>query len=879
MIDDRWRPRVAASVVEVDELLEREDELAALAGVVDTAAGGSGTIVLVAGEAGSGKSSLVRTWLERERERANVHVGWCDDLSTARPFGPLHDVARRSEQVDAALRSGDRGSVFAALGDLLDDPLRPSVLVLEDVHWADDPTLDVVRHLARRIATTPSVLVLTYRDDELLPDHALVPVLGLVAAAPVARLHPGPLSAPAVVQLAGPRDVDVDGILSATGGNAFLVSEMLAHDGDDVPAGVRAAMLGRVAGFDEAARDLVDTLAVVPGSVELGLVERLDHGQEGLAVAERHGVLVVSDDRARFRHELLRRAIVDGLGGGELRRRHRQVVEALLDASGWSPGEAVEAVDDPVRIVHFAAAAGRVDVVVALGPHASSQAHEAGAHDIADRIQRAVLDHAHALSPHVRARLYHERTWTLYSLGRHLEAMETGDRAVTAWSDLDDPSGEVRALVAAARTAYMANDPVAGSARARQAIDRAEVSGDDELVAEAAVAAATHAALLGETDALALADDAVDRTRVVGREDLESLARNYRGVALLHGPGRSDEAVQELERAVELGRRSGDDEARSRAILNLLEAHAFTRDSRVDEWLARARDLDDGSRALDGFRANVELVDANVQLDRGEWDRAAHLLDVADQHGRAVGVIGVAWALARARLGVRRGERDAASLLDQAVAETTAAGAQQFAGWMLALRLEHAWLHDLDVDRAALTRELEAITSGPAWAGELAAAARRVGITGTVVPTVVDGPWVGTSPQPALLREAGLPYDEALALVDRGSEDDLRRAISLLDDLGAVPAATLARRHLAALGAGSVPRGPNRATRRNPAGLTPRQLQVLELLVDGCSNREIADELVVSVRTVEDHVSAVLARLDVASRDEAASVGAQLLQA
>ncbi len=866
----------------MDELLERDDDLATLVAAVDAAADGAGSVVLVAGEAGSGKTALVRSWLASERARANVLVGWCDDLSTARAHAPFHDVARTADGLGRALASGDAGPIFDAVLDLVMDPLRPSVLVLEDVHWADDATLDVVRQLARRIVDTPAVLALTYRDDEVGPAHPLVRVLGRMVDVPVHRVRPAPLTDDAVAMLGAGRDVDVQAVLSATSGNAFLVTEVLAHEGAGLPASIRDAVLGRVARLDASSRDLVHTLAVVPGAVDLALVDRLTADPVALAEAERHGVLVVLGGRCRFRHELLRRAVVDGLGPADRRLRHRRVLAAVLAAEDWAPGDPVQGVADPARLVHFAAGAGDVDVLVALGPHAAAVAHDAGAHEIADQIQRAVLDHAHRLDDDARARLDHERAWTLYSLGRLDEAIEAADVAVQRHERLGDGRGTARALVTAARMAYMANDAGAAAARVAEAVRRARDEGDEEVLAEATVAAATQAALVGEVGALAVADRAVARSRAVGRLDLESLAHNYRGVALLHESGRISEAVAELELACELGRRSGSGEAHARAVLNLLEAHALTRGPRADEWLATAREMDDGSRDLDGFRANVELVDANLRIDRGEWDEAARLLEAARDDGLAVGVLAVAWSLWRARLAVRRGEDDAGELLATAGAATTGAGAQQFAGWMLASRLEHAWLHGHQVDVAAVAHEVRSLRPGPGWAGEVAVAARRVGVAAEDLPTVAEGPWApGAVADHAAavvrLGDAGLPYDAALAAIERGRESDLRGAIDVLDRLGAMPAAALARGRLAALGVASVPRGPNRATRANPAGLTPRQLDVLELLVQGHSNAEIADRLVLSVRTVEDHVSGVLARLGVSSRDEAGRVGAELL--
>ena len=212
-------------------LLERDAELRRLRETLRGAGQGRGSVVLVSGEAGIGKTSLVRAFAREASGSARVLVGACDDLVTPRTLGPFRDMAGGTggPLAEAVEEVAGRDAVFGAVHQELAG--RPTVMVVEDVHWADDATLDVLRYLAWRIPALPSVLVLTYRDDELGDDHPLRRVLGALASQEVPRLVLAPLSAGAVQELSGGRGADTGAVLAATAGNPFFVTEVLANPG------------------------------------------------------------------------------------------------------------------------------------------------------------------------------------------------------------------------------------------------------------------------------------------------------------------------------------------------------------------------------------------------------------------------------------------------------------------------------------------------------------------------------------------------------------------------------------------------------------------------------------------------------------------------
>ena len=175
------------------ELQERVDALDNLAEAWQTAVAGNGRVALVAGEAGIGKTTLVEQFVYHQAHQLRVLWGACDNLFTPRPLGPLHDIAAQAKGQLEALLPGDtdRATIFSAC---LSELQSPTVMVFEDIHWADEATLDLLKFLGRRMQHTCSLLIATYRDDELGSHHPLRLLLGdLVRQSAVSRLGLAPL--------------------------------------------------------------------------------------------------------------------------------------------------------------------------------------------------------------------------------------------------------------------------------------------------------------------------------------------------------------------------------------------------------------------------------------------------------------------------------------------------------------------------------------------------------------------------------------------------------------------------------------------------------------------------------------------------------------
>src|SRR5580704_12180062 len=408
-------------------IVEREAELSALAGAVGSATRGEGSVALVSGEAGIGKSSLVEAVRAQLPAEGRMLVGYCDDLATPRTLGPFRDLTGSvGTELSLAVTDGsDRDRLLAALRAELDWAGHPAVLVIEDVHWADDATLDVLRYLARRIGALPAVLILTYRDDELHREHPLHGLLGLVSRLdqvrrlPLARLSPG-----AVQRLSADSAVDATGLYTLTAGNPFFVHELLASaDGDQVPPSIADAVLARVRQLDPGTQDVLEQFAVVPAALDRWLADELagPGATAALGLAEQRGLLTVASRRIGFRHELTRRAIEDAVPSARRMALHQRVLDALTQRPGA----------DVSQIMHYAVQAGDEKAIMTYGPAAARDAAAAGAHREAVAHFRLVLEHADRFSPDEQARLLEEYGVETYTLGDSSTSVDAQLRAVT----------------------------------------------------------------------------------------------------------------------------------------------------------------------------------------------------------------------------------------------------------------------------------------------------------------------------------------------------------------------------------------------------------------------------------------------------------------
>jgi DNA-binding CsgD family transcriptional regulator len=861
------------------ELLERAEARADLRRLLSESVAG-GRVAVLSGEAGAGKSALIAAFAEAAGPRADVLLGACDPLLTPRALGPLHDIARRlGGRLRDSLGHGPRAASFDLLLEALDRPpqtARP-VLVLEDLHWADEATLDMVAFLGRRLALCRALLVITFRDDELGPDHRLRGVLAGLPPGIVRRVPLPPLSREAVAALARRADRAAGPLHAATGGNPLLVTEALAAPPGDVPPTVRDLILSRVAALSAPAREVARLIAVVPGHAEPWLLDldavavppptpdRAEVLSRAVDECLSRGVLTHVDGDLTYRHELLRRAVEESLSPVRRAALHRRVLAALRDRPGV----------DPARLVHHAHHAGDRAAVLRWAPVAAARAGDLGAHKQATAHYETALRAAADEPAAERARLLEGYSQAAYLAGSTAEALTARRDALALRETGDDAVAIGDGLRWLSRLDWWNGRPDEAMAAGRRAVEVLE-----SVPPSAALAAAysnlSQLLMLAEHHAPAIewGERAIGLAVRLGDRGTELHARVNIGSSRLTA---ADPAgVTDLLHAHEQAAAAGFHDHAARALVNLatLATDRYDLDTalsamdRLLPYLA-AHDLDGYVRHVLGYRARIHLL-------KGSWEGAAEDAERALTGPEQAGGALVTALSVRALLRARRGEPGAIEDATPAAERAYRTGEAQFVGPAALALTETLWLCGED-DRAAeaARRGLAVVRRvGHSWfAGELAFWVWRAGgvreeSTGFAQPfrLLLAGDWAASA------REwvaRGCPWSQAEAL-SYGDPDAVASALRIFDELGAVRPARRLRARLRATGQ-AAPRGPRPATARDPAGLTGRQREVLELIAEGLSNAEIAAKLTLSPKTVDHHVSAVLARLGVRSRGQAAA--------
>jgi DNA-binding CsgD family transcriptional regulator len=857
------------------ELLERDELLATLQKLRQRATAGDGTLLFVEGEAGIGKTSLLQTFCRRQKD-APVHWGGCDALHTPRPLGLLYEIAAGlNAELQRALHEGrERMHIFGAF---LGAVAKPTLVVLEDLHWADEATLDFLRYVGRRIDRTHTLLIGSFRNDEVGPTHPLRIVLGDLATCGARRLTLQPLSLAAIKQLVGERNIEPEVLYRATAGNPFFVTEVLATDGGGVPPTVRDAVLARAGRLGASARAVLDAAAVIGPRGEPWLLQDLTAAERG-AVDEclATGVLCARDGAFVFRHELARQAVLDAMTPTRLMSLHRLALQALQARGSCA--------QDVARLAHHAEGAAWEEAVLKFAPDAAREAAAKGAHrQAAQQLARALR---FATAPTAeRAALLDDYASECQLSGLMSDAVDARQSAATLWRDLGDTQRHATSLARLAHALVVSGRNAEGEAIMREAVDL--LGAESHTAATVAVRRwAAHLCMLDRDveEAIQQGEAAMQVAEQFGDQEAIVHCLNTVGSSMILD-GRVDQGRARLEQSRAIATRLHWDSWVANAFVNLGSACGEVyRFDLADNYLRQGIEFC-SERDIDFARLYQLSWQALVWMYRGRWTEASGVAHVvlADQRSPVIARITALIALGRLR--ARRGESGVWDALDEAKELAGNTGTLQRVALMQAARAEAAWFEGRTADaanEASLGLELALRKRHPWFAAELLFWCWQG-----------DGSLPGGLPDycsrlpyaleisghcreaAAAWRELNCPFEAARALGE-SDESAQREALSVFESFSARPMIERVRYKLRSAGVRGLHRGPRDSTRNHPAGLTSKEVQVLELLAQGLRNKEIGERLNRSTRTIDHHLAAIFTKLDVSTRAEAVSAAYRL---
>ena len=853
------------------ELLERQTYIDELSQLAKEVCEGSGKTVIVSGEAGIGKTSLIRHFTDNLNSDSEILWGACDDLFTPRPLGPVYDIAYqvKSDLVKKLEAEDNRFEIFSLFLNYLQNGSNLKVVVFEDIHWADEATLDLIKYLARRINRTKSILVLSYRDEEIGRDNLLRSTFGDLPYSEIKRIRLYPLSENAVSDLLRKKGISNNNLYRITGGNPFYVTEMLVYKNEDLPSSIKDAVIARTASLDEDTKSLLEIISVIPTKTEIELLRKL-HGN-----AEEHidrlidkAIIVKDRNLVSFRHELSRLAILDTIPEMKRIQIHRKVLEYLLGNENQ--------LEILARILHHAVQAGDKDVIIKYAPLAARQASVLGAHSLAAENYCNALRYCDNLPPEQLIELYEGRSYECYLTGQVEEAIQAGEKVNELLKICPDAVREGENYRRMSRMYWYNCQDKKGEEYLNRGIEILEKLPLNRCLGMAySNKSQTYEIREDKGTTIKWGEKALDLAKKLGDPEIEAHALNNIGSAKLMANDESGEA--DLKRSIEISMQHNYFEHAVRAYINLGGRKLQQRNlSEAEKYYSKGIDFSN-EKDLYVFSLCLAGHHSKVMLHYGKWDeaieRANSVLNKASlPPGNKImplTVIGI--------IRTRRNDPGAIEVLDKLIDLAFSMGENEKIVSVGAARAEYYWLRG---EIHTVVDELQSVYSRVkktknCWAiGEIAYWLWKAGNMKTIPEGAAEpyylqmkGKWREAA---GIWEKLGCPYEKALSLSE-GDEQAMKEAVEIFDRLGASATSSRVKQQMRENGIRKIPKGPRASTKANPGGLTERQVDVLKLLTRGMSNSEIASSLFISPKTVDHHISAIFAKLNLHSRTEAAA--------
>jgi DNA-binding CsgD family transcriptional regulator len=853
------------------ELIEREQPLTLIHTLFQKVQQEEGHCIFISGEAGIGKTSLLKAFVNKIKSTTRVYQGTCDALFTPRPLAPLKDIMIQLQKDFGELTTTvhDRDFLFSQFFYQLKTLDQPAVLIFEDIHWADEATIDLIKFVSRRITQLQCLFILTYRDAEPHSKQALTSVFGQLSSTTFTRLQILPLSRQAVDKMAEEKGYKGEDVFAITAGNPFYVTEILATYSTGVPENVKDSILSIYDRLDEDKRYIWQILSVLPTGFEVNYLKTMDPLYRGnIYHCLELQILVIDNGIISFKHELFRRIIESSLSPFLRIDLNRRILELFRES--FEKNQEIE------RIVHHAKAANANELVVTYAPLAAQHAASFGAHVQASKLYLTAIEYYQGNEVDMLVSLYQSYVYECYLSNQIPEAIIYSGKALKILESGFDKEKKGSCLRLLSRLWWLQGNRTKAETYAAEAINL--MINEPSSVAKAmCLSNMSQLKMLSDEveDAIYWGEKAIAMAEELFNDKIKCHALNNVGTALCRIQSSRHQGNTMLQESLDIALANGFHEDVARAYTNLGSSALIMKDYDFAEKVLKDG-IDYGEeKDLNNWTMFLLSELARLYFEKGRWEEADNLAKTV-LHDQNQGRLSRTEALVvLAKIKMRNATGDPLPLFLEA--KSVALEMKELPTMVPALTglLEYEWLTGMKViDTATLDLTISMVEQkGNAYENSeftfwlLKARNQRINPK-----TFFQGYNISTPSavniSSSLWQSLGCPYEQALTLFE-GTDGQKRQALDILDRLGATATFQKLKFFMRSSGIRKLPKGIRKTTRANTANLTLRELDVLYHLKKGLQNKEIGEQLFISAKTVDHHISSILFKLNVNSRTKA----------
>ena len=849
------------------ELIERTDVLSLLQTEFEKTIRGEGHCVLINGEAGIGKTALVKSFCKQQE--CIIYQGSCDALFTPRPLAPLYDIIWqiKKDLWSVSHTIEERSELFLKVFYELSLHNKNILIVFEDIHWADEATLDFIKFFIRRLHQLRCLFILTYRDDDSHSGHSLKNTFGSLSPDLLTRIQLNPLSRQAVYKMAEEKGFDPEPVYAISAGNPFYVTEILASYSPGIPENIKDSILAVYNQQAEGTRNAWQMCSVIPEGLEVSRFAKLKSSWEGMDHCFALKIIVVKNDRIIFKHELYRRTIEASLSPFKRIALNKTILELFLQTFDEK---------DIERIVHYAKHANEYKTVAQYAPIAAKQAAAVGAHVEASKLFLTAIEYSEADDTDMFPKLYEDYAYECYLINQIKEAIIYEGKALKLWRQKNEIEKAGNCMRFLSRLWWFDGNRAEAEKYGREAIELLQSEPPSKAKALAFSNVSQLKMLCDEHDeCIQWGSLAIDMAKEINDDEILCHALNNVGCSQWKSDYTDNAGKNILLESLNLALKHSFHEHAARAYSNIISVALMAKDYELcQEYLPGAINYCE-ERNLDASKNYKLYMKARILLETGNPKAAAAIAENLLSDPNQLGTAKMGSSIVMLTIKMRQGKNDILPLLLEAKNLIFKTQEHQRIIPLVIAILQYEWLSEMSMlsDKELTTsidlvQKVTAITLNSEFDFWL----KKVRKQDIQLPKLYEPYQLLKDGEVHLSasfwEKKNCYFEQAMALFE-GDEEDKKAALTILQQMEANAICEKIKMEMRAGGIKKIPRGQRESTKTNPMNLTNRELDVLQLLQKGIQNKEIAQSLFISPKTVDNHISNILFKLDVNSRSKA----------